>query len=147
MGDGPCIGSWLVLSVRVELAVRRRRLLVCQIEGGYRRQCAQQEDDVEPAVVEGELQVAQHLADDLPVLERHVHAHQQHARNKVHSLPIQRDHSLISPSPFITHGMIFVSLIHSSDYSYLSFLVSTVPVHDSIRILHLFNASSFSLEW
>ena len=44
------------------------------------------EDDVEPLVEESELKVAENLRDDGAVLGRHVHPHQYHHRDKVHSL-------------------------------------------------------------
>lgn len=53
-------------------------LLVGQVEEEDAGQGADQEDDVEPAVVEVKLQLSQNLRDDGAVLQRHAHAHQQH---------------------------------------------------------------------
>ena len=44
-----------------------------------------QEHDVEPPVVEIELKISEHLSDDRPVLQRHVHPHEQHHRHEVHA--------------------------------------------------------------
>ena len=53
-----------------------------QGEGGGSRD---EEGDVKPAVIEVELQVAEHGGDDGPVLGRHVHPHQDHHRGEVHA--------------------------------------------------------------
>lgn len=49
-------------------------------------QSADQKNDVEPAMIEAELEIAENLRYDHSVLSRHVHSHQQHRGNKVHSL-------------------------------------------------------------
>ena len=49
-------------------------------------QSADQKNDVKPAMIEAELKIAENLRYDHSVLSRHVHSHQQHRGNKVHSL-------------------------------------------------------------
>lgn len=63
-----------------------RRLLVSEIQEEDAGEGADQEDDVKPAVVKVELQLAQDIRHDGAILQRHAHAHQQHARDKVHPL-------------------------------------------------------------
>lgn len=73
-----------------------RRLLVGQIQEEDAGESADQEDDVEPAVVEVELQLSQHVGHDGAILQRHAHTHQQHARHKVHPLcESERERSLL----------------------------------------------------
>lgn len=62
------------------------RLFVSQVEEEYAGEGADQEDDVEPAVVEVELQLPEDLRDDGAVLQRHAHADQQHGRDEIHAL-------------------------------------------------------------
>ena len=62
------------------------RLLVGKVEEEDAGESADQEDDVEPAVVEIKLQLPQDLGDDGAILQRHTHAHEQHRRHKVHAL-------------------------------------------------------------
>ena len=56
-----------------------------EIEEGESGGGGDEEGDVEPAVVEVELQVAQHRGDDRSVLGGHVHSHQHHHRGEVHA--------------------------------------------------------------
>lgn len=62
-----------------------RCLFVSQVEEEYAGQGADQEDDVEPAVVEVELQLSEDLRDDGAVLQWHAHSDQQHGRDEVHA--------------------------------------------------------------
>ena len=50
------------------------------------RQSADEEYDVEPTMVEAELELAEDLGYDHSILGRHVHSHEQDCGNKVHSL-------------------------------------------------------------
>ena len=59
--------------------------LVSKVEQGKGGSGGHQESDVEQAMIEVELQVAQHRGDDGPVLRRHVHPHQHHHRGEVHA--------------------------------------------------------------
>lgn len=52
-------------------------LLVGQIQEEDAGQGADQEDDVKPAVVEVELQLAKNLRHNGAILQRHAHAHQK----------------------------------------------------------------------
>lgn len=54
-------------------------------------QSADQKDHIEPAMVEVEVQSAQHLGDDDAILRRHVHAHQQNRRAEVHAHNLGHD--------------------------------------------------------
>lgn len=53
-------------------------LLVGEIEEEDAGQGADQEDDVKPAVVKVELQLAQDFRHNGAILQRHTHTHQQH---------------------------------------------------------------------
>ena len=59
--------------------------LVSKVEQGEGGGGRDEEGDVEPAVVEVELQVAQHRGDNRSVLGGHVHSHQHHHRGEVHA--------------------------------------------------------------
>lgn len=61
-------------------------LFMCQVEEEDAGESTDQEDHVEPAVVEIKLQLAQHLRHDTAVLQRHAHPHQQNRRHKIHAL-------------------------------------------------------------
>lgn len=63
-----------------------RRLFVREIQEEDAGEGADEEDDVEPAVVEVELQLPQDVRHDGAILQWHAHPHQQHARHKVHPL-------------------------------------------------------------
>ncbi len=78
-----CDNKHFLLSSWVHLFLWR--LFVSQIVKGYARQGADEKDNIKPAMVEVELQVAQHLGDDHAVLRGHVHAHEQNRRNEIHS--------------------------------------------------------------
>ena len=60
--------------------------VVSDVDEDERDDGRHKEDDVEPLVVEVELELSEHLCDDQTVLRRHVHAHQKHRRDKVHAL-------------------------------------------------------------
>lgn len=70
------------------------RLLVSKIQEEDAGEGADQEDDVKPTVVEVELQLPQDVGDDGAILQWHAHAHQQHARHKVHPLRAREDTDL-----------------------------------------------------
>ena len=59
--------------------------LMGEVEQGEGGRGGDEEGDVEPSVVEVELQVPQHRGDDGPVLGRHVHPHQHHHGCEVHA--------------------------------------------------------------
>lgn len=61
-------------------------LLVGKIKEEDAGQGADQEDDVEPTVVEVELQLSQNLGHDGAILQRHAHTHQQYRGDKIHPL-------------------------------------------------------------
>lgn len=59
---------------------------MCQIQKADGGERTDQEDDIEPAVVEVELQVSENLRYDYPILRGHVHAYQENGRHKMHPL-------------------------------------------------------------
>lgn len=61
-------------------------LFVSQIEEQDAGEGTDQEDDIEPAMVEVELQLPEDLGDDGAVLQGHAHADQQHRGHEVHAL-------------------------------------------------------------
>lgn len=75
-----------------------RCLFVSQVEEEYAGQGADQEDDVEPAVVEVELQLSKDLRDDGAVLQWHAHSDQQHGRDEVHALEAAHGDPEVTPS-------------------------------------------------
>lgn len=46
---------------------------------------ADQKDDIEPAMIEVELQIPQHLCQHHSVHRRHIHPHQEHRRKEIHA--------------------------------------------------------------
>lgn len=65
-------------------------LLVSQVEEQDAGERADQEDHVEPAVVEVELQLPEDFGDDGAVLQGHAHADQQHRGDEVHALEVKQ---------------------------------------------------------
>lgn len=72
--------------MRSQVHVLLGSLLVRQVQEEDAGQGADQEDDVEPAVVEVELQLPQDLSYNGAVLKGHAHTHEQHRGDKVHAL-------------------------------------------------------------
>lgn len=68
----------------LKLSGTRRRSMsqVQEADGG---DGGQEEDQVEPSVIEVELQVSKHLCDDRAILLRHVHPHQDNRGQEVHA--------------------------------------------------------------
>lgn len=60
-------------------------LFVSQIEEQYAGESTDQEDHIEPTVVEVELQLPEDFGDYGAVLERHAHSDQQHGGDEVHA--------------------------------------------------------------
>lgn len=58
-------------------------LFVGQIEEEYAGESTDQEDDIEPTVIEVELQLSKNLGDYGAVLQRHAHSDQQHRGDEV----------------------------------------------------------------
>ena len=86
-GDGEALMS----------AEEERELLVREVEHEDRAERGDEEDDVEPAVVEVELQLfAEHAGHHIAVLLGHRHAHQQHQTHQVHALRKQIRHLQIN---------------------------------------------------
>lgn len=61
-------------------------LFVSQIEEQDAGESTDQEDHVEPPVIEAELQLPEDLGDDGAVLQGHAHADEQHRGHEVHAL-------------------------------------------------------------
>lgn len=64
-------------------------LLVSQVEEQDAGERADQEDHIEPAVVEVELQLPEDFGDDGAVLQGHAHSDQQHRGDEVHALEVK----------------------------------------------------------
>lgn len=66
-------------------------LFVSQIEEEDAGEGTDQEDHVEPPVIEAELQLPEDLGDDGAVLQGHAHSDQQHRGHEVHALRAQHN--------------------------------------------------------
>lgn len=66
-------------------------LFVGEVEEEDAGEGADEEDDVEPSVVEVELQLSQNFGHDGAILQRHAHPHEENRRHKVHPHNLSQD--------------------------------------------------------